>query len=168
MQMHVKDVYQLQLLIIWLAKEIYPQCNHQVKYGDNLYPCNLLIGEGHYDEERYNEKLEKNNTVINIVKKFQINKTITSNSAKLCDLYQNNRPCPNCGMMISKDGGCFRMTCSRCSHSFWWPTGQSWHEYTQEMQNYKGEQIDWWNNANNWVKYWADWTIINPIIQRKK
>lgn len=32
------------------------------------------------------------------------------------------RPCPSCGRMIEKDGGCNHMTC-HCRHEFWWRTG---------------------------------------------
>ena len=35
-------------------------------------------------------------------------------------LVQHTKPCPGCGIPISKTGGCSHMTCPRCSYQFCW------------------------------------------------
>jgi len=36
------------------------------------------------------------------------------------------KPCPKCGILIDKNGGCDHMHCSQCKHDYWWSTGKAY------------------------------------------
>ena len=38
-------------------------------------------------------------------------------------------PCPKCGVMISKNGGCSHVGCSRCKHEFCWVCMGDYYAY---------------------------------------
>jgi len=41
-------------------------------------------------------------------------------------------PCPNCKVMVSKDGGCDRMTCPDCGKQWEWSTGKTGRDLSVE------------------------------------
>ncbi|KAK4158409.1 hypothetical protein C8A00DRAFT_28689 [Chaetomidium leptoderma] len=41
-------------------------------------------------------------------------------------LDKNTKPCPDCGVKITKGEGCFHMTCSSCQHEFCWECLADW------------------------------------------
>lgn len=42
------------------------------------------------------------------------------------------KACPNCGTMVSKDGGCDRMRCEACLRQWDWTTGKTGKDLTIE------------------------------------
>ena len=38
-------------------------------------------------------------------------------------------PCPSCGIMVQKDGGCQHMSCAKCAHSFCWSCLADWNTH---------------------------------------
>lgn len=47
-------------------------------------------------------------------------------------------PCPKCGVMISKNGGCAKVTCGRCHHEFCWLCLGDYYRYSHNsgMEKY--------------------------------
>lgn len=62
------------------------------------------------------------------------------------------RPCPNCREPLGFNGGCFRINCPKCKHSFFWLTGESWSSCIQ-----KYEKIPLW-----WIKTEENMDAIQP------
>ena len=56
--------------------------------------------------------------------KFSKISQVTSNSKRLflsnVTKIINGEPCPSCGIVIYKDGGCPHMTCQKCQYEFCW------------------------------------------------
>ena len=42
-------------------------------------------------------------------------------------------PCPNCGIMVSKNGGCPHMKCVMCSHEYYWRCKGSYTSYRHDQ-----------------------------------
>lgn len=72
----------------------------------------------------------------------------TKETAQL--ILKSSKPCPTCGMRISKVSGCDQMWCPECEVAFSWRTGQKVHgvvhnphyyEYMQRRQNNGGNGI---------------------------
>jgi len=66
-------------------------------------------------------------------------KEFENNRAEQAELDEMSRPCPNCGIRISKNGGCNHMFCTACKHDFCWVCmgviGQNGQGVTEHYQN---------------------------------
>ena len=66
------------------------------------------------------------------------------NKASSTWISQNSKPCPNCHVNISKNGGCNHMRCSQCSFHFCWLCMRDWniHGYNGSCNKYDVENAD--------------------------
>ena len=42
-------------------------------------------------------------------------------------------PCPNCGVLIQKNGGCKHMVCGKCKYEFCWLCLGSYYSYSHDV-----------------------------------
>eukprot|EP00826_Nyctotherus_ovalis_P049942 TRINITY_DN6072_c0_g1_i2.p1 TRINITY_DN6072_c0_g1~~TRINITY_DN6072_c0_g1_i2.p1 ORF type:complete len:502 (+),score=168.25 TRINITY_DN6072_c0_g1_i2:72-1577(+) len=69
-------------------------------------------------------------------------KKTASDSENSLWLTANTKPCPKCKVSIEKNGGCFYMRCTKCTHEFCWSCLRSWKEHSDHwVCNLYNEQL---------------------------
>ena len=64
----------------------------------------------------------------------------------------NVKPCPNCKVVIEKNGGCNHMTCQKCRHEFCWMCFAPWNTHPKDYYNcanYKKENDPYLKPVDN-------------------
>lgn len=147
-------------------------CYTGTKYGEKMYPCNMLINISLSEEiqqasykisESWEREIRGQKQLLESIRRF---KEVIDNKGpwKNIDMFKRSmvdpklRPCPMCGTFIRHTHGCWRMNCPSCYHSFWFPTGEDWDSFSSEKQSeYGGKERDWWLDVDKLEYYWLDW-----------
>jgi hypothetical protein len=68
----------------------------------------------------------------------------TADAKTLNWILMNTKDCPNCGVSVQKNQGCFAMTCSNCSSQWCWLCLQDWSTHSNHFKcaKYKGFKPD--------------------------
>ncbi|CAD8203755.1 unnamed protein product [Paramecium pentaurelia] len=59
---------------------------------------------------------------------------------EFCYCFITTNECPNCGILIQRNGGCKHITCKACAHQFCWYCKQQWGRH-KESQCFSSEAI---------------------------
>lgn len=144
-----------------------PVCLAEVEYGGKMYKCTETYKVG-YDPVECEKELvrvkaaqEHAYKLQRWVRVFAQQKKVGLVNSKTFEYMPKlGRPCPNCAIGIRHVGGCWRMTCPMCYHSFWYPTGEDWNGLSAVMQQkYKGTDRAWWMESGNATNYWEPWCV---------
>jgi hypothetical protein len=52
------------------------------------------------------------------------------------------KPCPSCGYGIQKNQGCRHMTCTQCSHEFFWCCGRAYRDNVAQRDHRQDDSCD--------------------------
>jgi hypothetical protein len=142
----------------------FPQCQCLVKYNQKDYPCGELFKD--YDTKEYESlctQFKRTENERSQIISFHNDRDAGIIDPEYYDLPFDSqiRPCPNCCLMIRRTGGCYRMTCPQCDHSFWFPTGEDWNSFSTTKRNeYSSKpEHEWWNLPTVMIPYWQSWSI---------
>lgn len=119
-----------------------PRCNLLLNL-DSIGPCGIVQCKcGQWTCWKCGEKVHAPLQCQNV----PIWKGKEKKSATFLWMAENTKQCPNCKLMIEKNGGCNHMTCQNCKYEFCWLCGHEWlthvgDPYSCMSTNYKNTDL---------------------------